>query len=299
MKLLNSGAAIFLFAITLSGCKGTSENKNTVSIQENAAHQIGDVMASVDEVGGSGGAYSMALSEQKNFVRLAPEHFKSNWSSFLLPRAEAASCFLTNTWGSCSQNEIVRDFADCNIGGAVFSGTVTLSFADGTLDNTCTVDSDGDSISRVPDFAISSSQGAVYAVTKTGTIGQRITRTSAGIFAFSNDGIRRTVTYQGSALADFTTTTTTDLVVTGAQRNGRILNGGTIHVVNNLTSASCDFSPAAVAWNSSCNCPVSGSWSATCSDGKSGDIEITACGEGTFTLGESSESVVFDRCLSL
>jgi hypothetical protein len=51
-----------------------------------------------------------------------------------------------------------------------------------------------------------------------------------------------------------------------------------------------------VSWTSSCNCPSSGSWSGSCSDGNSFSISITGCGSANLTLGEESSSVLFDRC---
>ncbi len=293
------------FALTLTGIlallatQGCGKSDENTDIEE-AGQQLGDVMASIDESGGSSGSLAqLEWDSRKVFARHAPgDLVDSGWLDAFLPRAHAATCYGSSTFSSCSSNAITRTFGGCTIGSATFSGTVELTWSDASVDNTCQMAASGHSVTRVPNFTVTGRRGATLSVSKTGSVGQRITRgASAGSFTFSNDGIRRVFTGAGGAtLFDYTTSTTSDITVTGASRASRVLNGGTLRVANNLNGVSCDLSPSSVSWTSSCNCPSSGSWSGSCSDGNSFSISITGCGSANLTLGEESSSVLFDRC---
>ena len=310
MKLIKGSMAL-LVALSV-GCSKKSDSTSTTSATtaSETAQQVGDSMASVDEFGGSGGSMTYMESEKRIFARVAghealsPIASQASFVSLLVPQAQATSCILANTWGSCTTtggaDKIVRTFGGCTIGGATLDGTVTLTFTDAAVNSTCAMAASGHSITRDPNFTITAANGATYTVSKTGTEGQKVVRgASAGNYTFSNDGIRRVIASGGTTLFDMTTQTTSAITVTGASRSGRVMTGGSLRTTNNLTSVTCDFVPTAVTWVSSCNCPTSGEWAATCSDGKSGEIEITGCGTGTITLGTTSESVTFDRCYGI
>jgi hypothetical protein len=281
--------ALFFAVVVGTGCgSGVSET----------GQQIGDVMASIDESGGSGGGFALLDASRRTYARLAPpELHGGGWASFLLPAAEATSCALASTFSSCASNVITRTFDGCTVGGATFNGTVTLTFADATVDNTCLPAAVGHSITRVPNFTVTGRRGATLEVTKTASAGQVITVVNGTTFTFTNDGIRRVFTTgSGTSLFDFTTKTTSGITVTGVARAGRTLSGGTLRVTNNLTGVSCDYSPTNVSWTSTCNCPTSGSWSGSCSDGKTTSLNITGCGAASITVGSETDSVTFDRC---
>lgn len=269
-----------------------------VDIQE-TAQQVGDVMASVDESGGDANGTMAHLENQQRFIALREEKITGLFLADLwtllkpFPSAQAAACKNT-TFNACSSSQKVRDLNDCTIGSAVFTGDVTLSFSDAG----CVVDSDGDFVRRAPNFTVSGRRGATLTVSKTGTNGQTITRTAPGVFTFANDGIRRVFSLSGNSLFDYTTTTTSNINVTGTTRANRVMDGGSLRVTNNLTSTTCDYAPSNVTWSSSCNCASSGSWSGTCSDGKNSSISITGCGSATIVIGEQSENLTFDRCYS-
>jgi hypothetical protein len=214
------------------------------------------------------------------------------------PDANAISCLLVSNLGfsACTNNVVTRTFGDCTLLGAVFSGTVTFTWtAAGT---TCHLASAGDTIARDPEFSISGLRGGTFAVSKTAVFGQKLTLgSSPGTFTFSNDGIHRVLKDgTGSTLLDFTNETTAPIGISGAARNGRVVNGGTLRVTNNTTGESCDFSPSNVTWGANCNCAISGSWSGSCSSGKTGTVTVTGCGTGTLTDGTTSTPVTFDRC---
>lgn len=278
---------------------------------QEAAQNIGDIMASIDEAGGSNSNGSYALKEaqaaEKMFARLAPKKsLKEVVLQKSVPRAEAATCG-ASTFGSCTNNVITRNFNNCTLGNATLSGTVSLTFNDGNTNNDCTVDSTGDSITRNPNFTVTGLYGGELTVSKTSSYGQKLTynggSSGSATFTFENDGIRRAVTFASRTLYDSTTSTTGPLTLVGMTRAGRTLTssgGAAVRVLNNETNVSCDFVPSAVTWASTCTCATSGSWTATCSDGKSATLNITGCGSGTYSIGGGTSSdVSFDRCSSI
>ena len=301
---------LILFVIAFAfGCK--KNNTTEVDIQE-TAQQVGDVMASVDESGGSSGNIASIQNYEKSLhnsmERFAPGSApeRNMVASLMLPKVEAVSCFGFG-FGGCSGGapfKIVRSFDNCTVGSATLSGTVEVTWSAGTGSaiTGCSLVDAGNIITRNPNFILTGRRGAALAVTKTGTNGQRLTWASGSgankVFNFSNDGINRKFTAAGSTLFDQTTTTTTAITVTGTSRANRVMNGGSLRVTNNLNAVTCDYAPTNVTWATGCNCPTSGSWSGSCSDGKSVTLEINGCGTAKYTEGSEVQDVTFDRCAS-
>jgi hypothetical protein len=286
----------FISLLALLALVSCAEEENAVDIEE-TAQQIGDVMASVDESGGTTNGTMVMIESHKRMMAAREKGAKS--FSFLrslglLPSAQAVACKDT-TFTNCASSQKVRDLGGCTIGAATFMGDITLQFSN----NMCVVNSSGDSVDRNPDFTVSGIRGANLTVAKTGTYGQRITRVSSGNFTFANDGIRRLFTLAGQTLFDYTTRTTTAINITGTTRSDRVMNGGQLRVTNNVSGVYCNYTPSNVTWTSTCNCATSGTWAGTCSDGKGSSITVTGCGTGTIVVGEDSEGLSFDRCYSL
>jgi hypothetical protein len=284
---------ISLLLVSLSLACQKQETDSTTS--DSIAQQVASVTAAIDEGGGSTGSYTFFKTESKSFAKLGKKWIgPSDWDFSLFQKIYASNdC--SNTFGACINNVITRNFNSCSVNGYTFSGTITLTFTDAANDSTCSATTNGHTISRDPDFQITGPRNAVFTVQKTGSLGQVLTR-GATNFTFTNDGIQRTLTYNGKTLASYTTTTVSGIVVSGNSRIGRTANGGTLRVLNDLNNVSCDFTPSNLTWNSTCNCPVSGSWTTTCSDGKSGSLTINSCTSGTIVLDSSSDTVTFDRC---
>lgn len=294
-KLLLVTALVFVF-----GCK----NKESTELEiTETAQQMGDVMASIDEMGTSSGNIAfLNKSIENTFARYSPNTKSETSKQFVLkmiePKAQAATCS-ANGFGGCSGNVVTRTFGGCTVGEATFNGTVTLTWGGSSV--LCVMQNAGDTITRSPNFTVTGLRGATLAVTNVGTYGQKITWTSGTapnrVHSFSSDGINRKFTLaNGNILLNQTTTTVTPMTITGGARSGRVLNGGLVRVTNNLTSVTCDYMPTNVTWNASCNCPVSGTWNGSCSSGESSSVAITSCGSGTFTQGSTTTSVTFDRC---
>ncbi|MFZ3231916.1 MAG: hypothetical protein WA160_17040 [Pseudobdellovibrio sp.] len=305
MKYLLLALISFIFA----GCGGKSADDTTTTDLGETAQQIGDVMASIDEIGGTTG--SIAYNEntfEKTFARLAPESNhetnKSNLFKFFQPDAQAtAVACSTVDFGLCSSSAKTRTFSGCTVGSATFSGTVNLAWT-GTSSSICNLANASDTITRIPNFTVTGRRGATLAVTKTGTFGQKLTWSSGSgsnkIFALRNDGINRKFTSTAATvLFDQTTTTSTDLIISGNLRTGRTITAGTLRVTNNLTGQTCDYIPSNVTWTASCNCPTSGTWNGSCVTsgvGTTSTVTITGCGAGSYTEGTTTSTLAFDRC---
>lgn len=305
---------IWIVSLCVVGCKSSDEEAVETDIQE-TAQQVGDIMASMDEQGGDDGSVASLQNYkfQKTFERFnqePPLPTATNIASMLISNAEAVTCYTSGTgtgWGSCSGRVITRSYNGCTIGAATLSGDVTLTWAGaGSACDWAGSPSAGSTITRVPNFQLTGRRGATLAVTKTGTNGQVLTYVSGSgssmVLNFTNDGIRRKFTSALNAtLFDQTTTvvSSTPLVVTGNSRTSRVMNGGFLTVTDTLNGVICNFSPSNVTWNStSCNCPIQGSWSGSCDNGKSTTLTLTGCGTANYTEGGDITSVTFDRCSS-
>ncbi len=303
------GLLIILTTIFL-GCRGTTTDDTAYSVDTatESAQQVGDAMASVDESGGStGGAITSneIKSYEKAFARINPNENSSQILSaqkkvnLFLPQAQATACntIAFDTCGTTAANTKVRTLSSCTTAGnGTMSGNVTLTFT-GTGAGTCTIPANTDSVSRVPNYAISGLRGATFTVSAA-TSGQTLTRTAVSTMSLSNAGIKRTFTTpKGTKLLDITTATGTPLTINGNARTGRTISAGTLVVTNNLTNVTCTLTPAGIAWTGSCNCPTAGTWSATCSDASTYSVAYgSTCGETTFTKASVATPMTMDRC---
>lgn len=282
-----------MFFITFS-CGDSANESNTSSTGTivEQSQQLGEVMSSVDEAGGNTGSFAFYKLPKRS-------HLQKIMETFVIAPVYAATCNLASSFGTCTNNVITRSFDNCTLFGITFDGTIQLTYDDATTDNVCAMTTAGHSITRQPNFSISNGV-YTYTATTAGSNGQVITQTGSNTYTFSNDGTRRVVTdASNGTVYDFSSATTSDLGITGASRDGRVIDGGTIRITNNRISRTCDYSPENVTYDSTCNCAVSGIWNGSCSDGSTAELEITGCGEGTITVGSLSDSVSFDRCYDI
>lgn len=270
------------------------------SNESDFASQIGDVMASVDEFGGSSGILAEGNQESlKNQI-----HFLSKLNPILSAQAASTNCASAETFSSCSQNQVVRTFSDCILFGVRLTGNVIFSYSDGFLDNNCLMTAPGHSITRSPAFKIVTPGGGSIEVSKSGIYGQKITRgaLSGGLatFSFESDGIRRVLLKADKTIrSDFTTDTTSPLQIVGSTRANRVMSAGKLRVTNNLSGLTCEFSPETLKWEERCTCPTSGAVASTCSDGTTYRLRFTSCGTGSLTVdNQKTYDVNLDRCVS-
>lgn len=298
-KIKFKALVLILAAAVLSGC-GAAE---TVQLNEADApsefgHQMGDVMASIDEAGKSGAVISQYVPSFDRYAMSSPRQVASeNVFKFLLPEAMAATCDAT-TFGACSSNQMIRSFNGCSIGSYVLNGNVTMTWSGGT---NCTLSAQSQFIRIVPSYTVAKNN-MTLTTSKSGSTGITLTAGAANAWTYSNDGINRTLAYNGTTLLSITTRTTSALGITGSARNGRVLNGGTLEVVNNTSGESCTFQPSNVTWGSAnCNCATTGNWTGTCSSIGSVTMSITGCGLATLNYTENgsavNKSIALDRCV--
>ncbi len=284
-----------LVCLSIAGCNKDKDDSKVTDISE-AGQQVGDVMASIDESGGtSNGSISSNEFEavKRTFTRHGVAIDKLGFSQIIIPEAQAALCS-SSSFSACSSGSRTKTLSSCTVGGATFAGSIALAFSD----SSCSMAANGATVSRTPNFTVTGRRGGTLTVEKTGAYGQKMTKGSSSL-TLENDGIRRSFNINGQTLFDFTTTTTTAMTVTGTSRANRTITGGQLKITNNSTSAYCTISPNNVTYTSSCNCATSGTWSGACSDGDSFSLELSGCGSASLTIGAESESVTFDRCYSL
>lgn len=288
----------FTIQLIFFGCK-KAEESYSVDTSSEITQQIGDSMASVDEAGGSTNgsfSYNEFEASKKAFARLSAHEAvsKTVLYSALIPEAQAAACN-TVSFSSCASSKMTKIFGGCSLGlGGSVSGDITLTFSSGT----CSMATNGNTVTRVPNFSITGLRGATFEVTAISG-GQTISRGASSDFSFSNAGIKRKFTTpKGTVLLDLTTTTSSAITIGGSSRTSRTMSGGGLVVADNLTSQSCTFTPTNVMWGSpTCNCPTAGRWDGSCTDGKTYRIDFSStCGQVTLTASGSSSTVVLDRC---
>ena len=316
MKLIY---VLFLSAVLFS----CNAKVDSVSGAENTemAQQVGDVMASIDEVGGTSGSIAMVEPLKKTFARLSPSDFQENYvAKILMPEAIATTCdaglggyqpTCTPITGGYTKT---RTFSNCTVGAGVqYSGTVLMTWT-GTGVNGCALTQIGNIISRVPTYTVEGRRGATLTVSKAATNGQQLLWTGGAgaskTFNYSNDGIRRKFTNSSNVPTYDHTTTATGVSISSADRivnagpsaTYRTMSGGIIKVKDNLADITCDFVPTNVQWKvSTCNCPSEGSFTASCKHGLDGEVYSTSlvlngCGTAKYTEGSTTNDVIFDRC---
>lgn len=302
-----------ILVTALVGCKNSAEDPvDGTEVSENA-QSIGDVMASIDEMGKFPGDITRydSQSVEKMFARYFPADLQNqSYAGFRLwaPEAQAASCSGStssgfDTCGTTGANKIVRTFNGCTLRDSIsFTGTVTLTWT-GAVN--CNTTGNGSSITRVPNFTVQGRRSANLAVTKTGASGQVLVRgASANDYTFASDGINRKFTRNGNTIFDHTSSTGTSFVITGASsRAGRVIQSGSLRIKNNVSNVTCTYTANNVTWGTAaCNCPTSGSWtgSTNCDDGNghltTSTLVINGCGTGKYTEGNETTDVTFDRC---
>ena len=274
---------------------------------DEVTQSVGDAMSGLDESSGSGGSLANYIpSTGSRFAKM-----NRSWTDQfqLIPAANATACALVPSWGfgSCASGVVTRTFdygsAACTVGLVSWSGTVTFTMKDGSGTGTCAFGSwsDGYSITRAPNYTITGRRGATIAVTSDGG-GQKLTKTSTGVYSWDTLGIRRVATSAaGAQVFDISTKTNSAITVTGSSRAGRVLSGGELQITHSLKNYVVKLAPSAVTWTSTCNCPTSGKWSGSATGDETADsfvIEFTGCGTATVTANDTATNVTMDRCSS-
>ncbi len=289
--------AVFLLTLTALGCGSELLGLSASDSTDELGQQLGDIMASIDEMGGSSsGSYPLLM---RPHARLEREFdFRSSLDQLLISSSQAATCQVGSSYSGCSGNTITRTFNGCTYGSIRASGTVTLTWGGGAA--LCIGAGAGSTITRSPNFTLANRRGATLSIQKSGSYGQRITDLGSSNYRFESDGIRRTYTNSSNnTTLDFSTETTAAMNISGGARSGRVLGGGTIKVTNHLSGVFCSISPTSVTWGNNCNCATSGSFSGNCSDGKTLSANVIGCGSLRLTFDNETYDVDLDRCFGI
>lgn len=301
---------VLILFTSIVSCKKSTEDaatdSTTIDSISESAQQVGDLLAGVDESGGTttGGIAFNQIKDYKTFERLAKNEItKTDFIlNSILDRAEATACSAVN-FSSCSNNQKTRDLSGCTTAAfGTISGDITLAFT-GSQASTCKIPANNDSVTRTPNFSITSLRGSVFSVSGSG---QTLTRTSDSTFNLTNSGLRRTFTNaKGNLILDVSTSisnsnpiTVTSSHTAGATiRDGRTLSGGSLVVTDNISQLTCTLSPQSIAWSANCSCPTSGSLTGSCTD--STDYAMTfssTCGSVSLTKGTVTSTITLDKC---
>jgi hypothetical protein len=259
---------LIFFAVVLisffSSCGGQERAAAELVFNEEIGQQVGDLMTSIDEM------------------------FLSGAPSFSVQTNSCSSV----TFDSCFNNRRTKSFNGCSLRLlGTMTGLINLDFTPGT---NCSLSSNGNQVTRTPNFNIIGRRGATFSV-RGGT--QVLTRNSESNFSFISTNIRRTVTVGSQTKLDLTTSTTSPLLIQGATRANRQITTGTFTIFNNLNNVSCSVTLQNLSWGASCSCPIQGSQQVSCSNGTQLTLTFTnLCGRVTLTSTEGSSTIDLDRC---
>ncbi|WP_409477312.1 hypothetical protein [Pseudobdellovibrio sp. HCB154] len=303
-KMKFKALVLILAAAILSGC-GAAE---TVQLGEadlptELGNQLGDVMASIDDAGGGNTTIAQYAPTFDRYNMSSPKQVAyENIFKILLPEAQAATCGAT--FSACSSNTKTRTFGGCSIGNFVLNGSVTMTWSGGA---NCTLSGTSQSIRIAPNYSVAGNNMTLTA-TKTGTNGASLTWISGAgdtrVMNYTNDGINRTLSYNGTALLSITTRTNSPITVTNVNRGSRSLSSaaGALEIVNNTSGESCTFMASGITYGATnCNCATSGSWVGSCSSLGNISMSISSCGLATLNYTEDgspkSKAIALDRCV--
>lgn len=303
-KIKFKALVLILAAAILSGCGAAETVQLTdADLPTELGNQLGDVMASIDDAGGGNPTIAQYTPTFDRYSMSSPKQVAyENVFKLFVPEATAAAC--TATFSACSSNTKTRNFGGCSIGNYVLSGSVTATWSGGA---NCTLSGTSQSIRIAPNYSVAGNNMTLTA-TKTGTYGASLTWISGAgdtrVMNYTNDGINRTLSYNGTALLSITTRTNSPITVTNVNRGSRSLSSaaGALEIVNNTSGESCTFQASALSYaDTNCNCATSGSWIGSCSSLGNISMTITSCGVATLNYIEDgspkSKAISLDRCV--
>jgi len=293
--------------LMVSSCDKVLEENYTVDTNDEMAQMLGDSLVSIDESGGNINGnisqfnptgYEKAFARLSDHESLFSKTVNQDISNLFISKSYAAtSCSAVPFTCNGTTGVSTRTFSYCSVAGTgIATGSVSLTFT-GTGFASCTIPLANDRVTRSPNYQIVGLRGASFKVSSLST-GQSLTRVNVTAFNFASTGIRRTfTTASNKVVLDMTSLTGTPITVNGANRGARFLSGGTLMIIDNLTSVSCTLSNSNIAWTAGCNCPTAGSWGGFCTDGTPLQVVYSStCGETVLTKGSVVRPVTMDRC---
>lgn len=266
-------------------------------------NQLGDVMASIDEAGKGSSTIAFLKPSVDRYQKSSAQQVALEKAfKLLIPEAQAVTCGITQ-FGACSSNTMVRNFNGCTIGAYTLTGTVTMAWTGGA---NCSLSSANQAIRITPNYSVNGNNLTLTSI-NTGTYGVTMTLATSATtktWNYTNDGIRRTLSYNGTTLLELNTRTNSALTVTGSTRGNRTLtsSASALEIINNTTGNSCSFQANSLSWGASnCNCATTGSWSGSCSNLGNVTMTMTGCGVATVNYTDNGtieqQTISLDRCV--
>lgn len=285
-------AVLSVSLLILSACGKNTDSASSFSVDpvESAVESgISAVDGVIDDQQGS----SYALQSKPSILDL-----------FAIPRAEAASCVRAVSM-TCSSGVRTSSYSGCEGVNASrdFNGSVTLSYSQ----NACTMNSNGDTVTRTYNVAITGPRGGTVTNSSdayTNYLGSsisgggRLTKQSSG-YSLDIIGRNSTFTYNSKTYFDVSVHTSSSVSVIGSlARGSRTVDGGAIVVDHNLSKFTATLAPSNLSYSASCCYPVSGSMSVTYSGSKTGSATVTfnGCGSATVNSNGSSQDITLSYC---
>lgn len=273
-----------LFVFTTIACqeKGSKSSASTDPIAESIESAVNAVSGASDDAANEAvvASYSSPLIE------------------LLLPSAHAAACSrnLSGVAGVCTRN------VNCEVGPYVWSGTATLTFANGA---SCSFSGIGDMFVREVNFTRTGPRGNLLTTSafRTNYLGQSIgggievEKTGTG-YELDILGQSKVLTSnKNGTVFDVSVETPVKLVMNKLIRNGRIVSSGTLNVHHNKKGFTASHTFNNLEWNAACCYPVSGSLNVALSGSRteSGTITFNGCGNVTTTFA-TTRSITLANC---
>ena len=246
---------------------------------------ITSVNAVIDEQAGA----SFAASEKPSPYFYAEMLFEQ-----ILPKAYAVSC--ARAFDQACNNGVKQiAFASCDLPrGFKFSGRIQMDYNT----TSCSMSNTGDQVVRTFDYDISGPYGgAVLAVTSDGG-GGRLTKTAPGWTA-EILGKHKVLTFRGKQKMNLNISTPSPINITGSlQRNGRVVDGGSYQVVNNLAGFTALYEPHNLTYTSACCHPISGTLNVTFTGLVigTGSVTFNGCGSATLNRNGVDQEIELNYC---
>lgn len=283
--------ALILVAISTSCAKKLTEESDLVVSTTTAEVESGSTAISslLDEQAGSN--YAMATPASQSIFE------------FVVPKSYASDC-MRPYFSVCNSGLKSANYSSCEVGAFTLSGSAELQYSQ----SACTMNSDGDSVTRTYNLqrvgprggtlTVSSDSKADYRGGSAYGGGGRLTKTVTG-FNLDVLGKHKSLTFRDRPVYDISIKTISPLQITGGlARANRTIQSGQLEVNHNRAGQTAVWTYNNVQFSSLCCHPVSGTIDMTWSGAKTGSAQMTfqGCGLAQVTEGGQSTQVEMSYC---
>ncbi len=245
------------------------------------------------------------LASNQNYLK------KSPWIKLLesvqILKAHAADCTGRAGGLTCSAGEKNYNYLNCTIPSTnqVLNGSVSLMYSDTA---NCTLDTNGESVTRRYDYTRTTSWGAVVTTTDDNKVdytggapygGGGILTNVSGNFILEIDGKHKTRTTAGGRSAlDLSIRTTSPITMSSLSRISRSINGGRLEIAHNIRKFTVALVPSNLNFDTTCCYPTSGSISVAISGSinATGLVEFNGCGNATLAKNGVTKNIGLYSC---